>query len=80
MTVLADAEWSLTDEQRQETVHRVQTNISSIAFFRNAAIPEDIAEQAAIWCEKKAYTVAKVEARVTTGFRPNHETLKAYIR
>lgn len=73
-------EWSLSDSQRQETVSRMANNISALAFFRGTPIPDDAVQAAAAAVEKKAYTVARVEARTTTGVRPHHETLKAYIR
>jgi len=75
-----EQEWSLTEEQRQETVSRIRLNLSTMAFFRQAPLPDDAVATAAVTMEKKAYTVAKVEARTTTGVRPHHETLKAYIR
>lgn len=78
MTV--EAEWALSDSQRQETVRRLAQNVSAMAFFRGAPIADDAVAAAAAAIEKKAYTVARVEARTTTGVRPHHETLKAYIR
>jgi hypothetical protein len=62
-------EWSLTDAQRQETVGRVANNISAMAFFRGTPIPDDAVQAASAAVEKKAYTVARVEARTTTGIR-----------
>lgn len=72
-------EWSLTDEQRQETIQRMQANISAMAFFRNTPIAGEAVAAAAVAIEKKAYTVARVEARTTTGVRPHHETLKVLL-
>jgi len=69
-------EWTLTDEQRADTVARIRSNIASMAFFRSTPLPPDVVEAAAIAVEKKAYTVARVEARTTTGMRPHHESLK----
>ncbi len=68
MTVQAE-EWALTEAQRQETVDRMAKNISAMAFFRGAPIPDDVVSAAAAAVEKKAYTVARVEARTTTGVR-----------
>jgi large subunit ribosomal protein L31/Ran GTPase-activating protein 1 len=70
-------EWTLSDEQRADTVSRIRTNISSMAFFRGAPQPPEAVAAAAAAIERKAYTVARVEARTTTGMRPHHETLKA---
>lgn len=67
MTV--DQEWALSDAQRQETVARVANNISAMAFFRGTPIADDVVQTAAAAAEKKAYTVARVEARTTTGVR-----------
>jgi large subunit ribosomal protein L31/Ran GTPase-activating protein 1 len=69
-------DWTLTDAQRAETVARIRTNVSTMAFFRSAPLPADLVEAAAVAVERKAYTVARVEARTTTGMRPHHETLK----
>lgn len=69
-------DWSLTDAQRSDTVVRIRANMSSMAFFRGTPLAPEIVEAAAVAVEKKAYTVARVEARTTTGFRPHHETLK----
>lgn len=44
-------------------------NISALAFFRGTPIPDDAVQAAAAAVEKKAYTVARVEARTTTGVR-----------
>jgi large subunit ribosomal protein L31/Ran GTPase-activating protein 1 len=73
-------EWSLSEEQRADTVSRIRANISSMAFFAGAPLPPDAVAAAATAAERKAYTVARVEARTTTGERPHHETLKAYVR
>ena len=62
-------EWALFDAQRQETVTRVANNISAMAFFSGSPIPDDVVQAAAAAVEKKAYTVARVEARTTTGVR-----------
>lgn len=73
-------EWSLSDAQRADTIARVRANMSSLAFFRGKPLPPEVVDVEAIAVEKKAYTVAKVEARTTTGVRPHSETLKAYVR
>ena len=70
-------DWILTDAQRAETVARIRANMSTIAFFRSAPLPAEVVEAATTAIERKAYTVARVEARTTTGMRPHHETLKA---
>lgn len=75
MTVTED--WALSEAQRQETVARMANNIGSLAFFRGSPIPDDIAAAAAAAVEKKAYTVARVEARTTTGVRCGGRRLQA---
>ena len=62
-------EWALPDAQRHETVERMATNISALAFFRGAPLGDDVVQAASAAVEKKAYTVARVEARTTTGVR-----------
>lgn len=79
-TMTALAEWSLSDEQRQDTVGRIMASISTMSFFRNTPMPDEVVSVTAAGIEKKAYTVARVEARTTTGMRPHTETLRAYIR
>lgn len=71
MTLKVDyhPEWALPDGQRQETVERMAKNISALAFFRGSPIADDVVAAAAAVVEKKAYTVARVEARTTTGVR-----------
>ena len=59
----AAAEWALSPEQRADTVDRVAKNISAMAFFRGQPIPDGDVQAAAEAVEKKAYTVARVEAR-----------------
>ena len=71
-----EEDWALTDAQRAETVSRVRDSISGLAFFRGAKLPDAEVAATAEAAEKKAYTVARVEARTTTGVRPHHETLK----
>jgi hypothetical protein len=73
-------DWSLSDEQRAETVKRLAQSIASLAFSAGASVSDDIASDAAATAEKKSYTVARVEARTTTGVRPHSETLLAYTR
>lgn len=77
---MADGEWSLSEAQREATVSRVRGSISGLAFFRGAKLPDEEVAAVAEAIEKKAYTVARVEARTTTGARPHHESLKAYLR
>lgn len=70
-------EWNLSDSQRADTIDRIKKNMFTMYFFNNETRPviSDIGEMAVV-IEKKAYTVAKVEAKTTTGYRPHHETLK----
>lgn len=75
MTVQAE-EWALSEAQRQETVDRMAKNISAMAFFRGAPIADDVVAAAAAAVEKKAYTVARVEARTTTGVRCGSSRLR----
>jgi hypothetical protein len=77
------AEWQLTDEQRADTVVRIRETMATMSFFsgREEIIGEIYHDLDAIApvIEKRAYTVAKVEARTTTGMRPHHETLKVRL-
>ena len=73
-------DWSLTEAQRADTIARIRANVSAMAFFRAAPLAPELVETVATAVEKKAYTVARVEARTTTGMRPHHETLKACSR
>lgn len=77
---MADKAWSLSNEQRAETVSRVGQNIESLAFSRGIEINDAEAHSIATTVEKKAYTTASVEATTTTGFRPHDEVLKSYAR
>ena len=77
---MSDQEWSLTSDQRKSTVARVAANISSIAFSKGQQVSDADAERAAENAERKAYTVARVEAKTTTGVRPHSETYEAYTR
>lgn len=77
---MSDQEWSLSSDQRKSTVARVAANISSIAFSKGQHFPDADAERAAENAERKAYTVARVEAKTTTGVRPHSETYEAYTR
>ena len=73
-------EWALSEAQRSDTITRIRANMSSLAFFRNAPLSEEVLAVAAEAIEKKAYTAARVGARTTTGMRPEHETLKVSCR
>lgn len=77
---MAEKPWSLTDEERKATIKRVADNYASLSFNRGINISDAEAQEAAIALEKKAYTVASVEARTTTGVRPHAEVLKSYVR
>ncbi len=74
------AEWSLSSDQRKSTVARVAANIATISFSKGQQISDADAERAAENAERKAYTVARVEAKTTTGVRPHSETYEAYTR
>jgi len=77
------AEWQLSEEQRADTVVRIRETMATMSFFsgREEILAEFQYDLDAIapLIEKKAYTVAKVEARTTTGMRPHHETLKVRL-
>ena len=73
-------EWKLSDDQRKNTITRVAANIASLLFSKGQQISDTDASRAAESAEKKAYTVATVEATTTTGFRPHAETYEAYTR
>ena len=73
-------EWLLSAEQREDTVTRVAQNLASLTFFAGGSVPDSEARRLAAEFEKKAYTVARVEARTTTGMRPHAETFAAYTR
>ena len=75
-----DGEWALSAEQREDTTTRVAQNLASMAFFAGGSIPDTEARRLAAEFERKAYTVARVEARTTTGTRPHAETFAAYTR
>lgn len=72
--------WFLTQQDREATVDRIASNISTIAFFKGLEISDAAAKAAAVAAEKKAYTAAQVAARTTTGNRPVAETTSAYAR
>ena len=76
----SDGEWALSAEQREDTIIRVSQNLASMTFFAGGSIPDSEARRLAAEFEKKAYTVARVEARTTTGMRPHAETFAAYTR
>ena len=77
---MAEQEWSLSDEQRAETVARITQSIANLAFSQGTSIDDAEAQHLAKIAEKKAYTVAQVESRTTTGSRPLSDSLKAYTR
>ena len=72
--------WELSDDQRKSTVARVAANMASIAFSKGQPMSDADAQRAAENAERKAYTVARVEANTTTGVRPHSETYEAYTR
>lgn len=73
-------QWELRRDQRDEVVHRLTANIASLAFAQGVSMRLGDAESAAETAEKKAYTVASVESRTTSGQRPHAESLRAYTR
>ena len=78
-TVMAEG-WSRSNVQREDTVRRMAANFAAIVFSKGGQINDAEALQAATGIEKKAYIVASVEAKTTTGQRPAEETEQAYIR
>ena len=74
------ADWGLSSDQRKSTVARVAANIATITFSKGQQLSDADAERAAENAERKAYTVARVEAKTTTGVRPHSETYEAYTR
>jgi hypothetical protein len=74
------ASWSLSEAQRDDTVRRVTANIFTMGFTKGLPISDELAHQAAVAFERKAYTAAEVAARTTTGNRPHSETTKGYAR
>ena len=79
-TLMVEQEWALSDEQRAETVTRITQSIANLAFSQGRNIDDAEAQETANKVEKKAYTVAHVESRTTTGIRPHSDSLKAYTR
>ena len=77
---MAQQEWALSDEQRAETITRITQSIANLAFSQGTRIDDIEAHRTATIVEKKAYTVAQVESRTTTGIRPHSDSLKAYTR
>jgi Ran GTPase-activating protein (RanGAP) involved in mRNA processing and transport len=74
------AEWALSKDQREDTIERIKSSLSNMHFFCSGASQPGDLYSLAKTIESRAYTVATVESRTTTGFRPHHETLKAYAR
>ena len=77
---MAEQGWALSDEQRAETVSRITQSIANLAFSQGTSIDDIEAGRLASVMEKKAYTVAQVESRTTTGIRPHSDSLKAYMK
>jgi Ran GTPase-activating protein (RanGAP) involved in mRNA processing and transport len=76
----ADCEWKLSQAQRADTIERITANLANMHFFSGKPHTDADLRALASTLEKRAFTVATVESRTTTGFRPHHETLKAYAR
>ena len=72
--------WALDAASREETISRLTANIASLAFAKGVSVALEDARSAAVAAEKRAYTVAGVESRTTTGHRPQSESLRAYTR
>lgn len=79
-TIMADPGWGRSNEQRHDTIKRMAANFAAIVFSKGGQINDAQALQVATGIERKAYTVASVEAKTTTGQRPAEETEQAYIR
>lgn len=77
---MAQVQWTLTRAQRDEVVLRLTANIASLAFAQGVSMRLEDAQSAAETAETKAYTVASVESRTTSGQRPHSESLQAYTR
>ncbi len=75
-----DGAWALDAASREETISRLTANIASLAFAKGVSVALEDARSAAISAEKRAYNVAGVESRTTTGYRPQSESLRAYTR
>ncbi len=80
LTLMVEQAWALSDGQRAETVTRITQSIANLAFSQGWSIDDAEAQETATQVEKKAYTVAQVESRTTTGIRPHSDSLKAYTR
>lgn len=76
---MASGPWSLTAEQRAETVSRIRANMASMAFFRNTPMSEESLTEESRKLEAKAYAAAQVSGTVTTGHRPHEETLQVLV-
>ena len=72
--------WSLTAEQRKESITRAAENLFALAYSRGKPVSDREAADAAVVIEEKAYTGARIESTTTTGVRPAEESLKAYVR
>lgn len=79
-TIMADPGWGRSNAQRHDTIKRMAANFAAIVFSNGGQINDAEALQVATGIERKAYTVASVEAKTTTGQRPAEETEQAYIR
>ncbi len=77
---MVEQAWALSDEQRAETITRITQSIANLAFSQGRSIDDAEAQETATQVEKRAYTVAQVESRTTTGIRPHSDSLKAYTR
>lgn len=72
-----DTPWSLTAEQRADTVARIRANMASMAFFAKTPLNDAELSAEAAKLEAKAYAVAGVQGTVTNCHRPHAETLQA---
>lgn len=75
-----EADWSLTQTERDATRRRTAENLFVLAFSRKQAVTDKDAYKLAKEMEINAYTVARVQSSTTTGKRPDSENVKAYAR
>jgi WPP domain len=66
----ADELWCLSEDERAAIVTRAAAGISSMSFFYEKTVDDNIAQATAKSIERRAYTRALVESRTTTGVRP----------
>lgn len=73
--------WSLTEEQRLDSLTRAFSSLCSLGFTSSEAEEgKDQGWKVANALEGKAYAAAEAQAVTTTGPRPKVEVTKAYAR